>query len=53
MGKVCDQLFTDTDNENFQEIFCESVVEEIPEKEYNEPEEFGDDANKTGDLPPF
>jgi len=55
MSKIMNQMFLgsklDTD---FTEIFGEPVVEELPEKEYNEQlEEFGDDANKAGDKPPF
>jgi len=54
--KVKDALFTDTDNENFQEIFGEpDTIEEYQlAQEYNKQlKEFGDNANETGEEPPF
>jgi len=55
MSKIMNQMFLgsklDTD---FNEIFCDTVIEDLPEKEYNEQlEEFGDNANKAGEIPPF
>ncbi len=60
MGKVCDYYFTDTprevlaDTQDMQEFDNDPDYVEWSEKLQKQfDKEFGGNANKTGDIPPF